>query len=609
MSPRVRALLTGLSVHLGIALTATWPTILSPLSRMIGHEDGDVWNHAWGPWWFWQTLGRGELPWHTDWLNAPWGGVLWFIDPIGGLLGAALVPVLGIEGAYNALIIGYVAAASAAAAALARRIGGPGLHAYFASAAVAFGPYLLSEIHNGISEAANLAPSLLALVACGQALDRGRWRDWLLVGLALGLSALGSAYYALATGLLVGLWSALRLLAAPRSLPRQLPKAILGAAIAGGLTLPIERAMRASVYADGALIHRATTQVEKLLIHNATDPRTYLWPGGFQSVELSTWGESFLHSGYLVWTVALLAGVGAWRRRRWGLLVASLVILSIALGPHLFYEGAWVLDAQGRKYALPYRLLQYALPPQAITHSLRLAMPGIAGLAALAAAGLPALTARLGWSVTPPIAAGAVLAAALDMVVLGGAPWPVARTPALVTEAQEWLAAQPVGEVEGRPAAIVLDLPGSVGNTMATSRYLTLQAYHRRPIPYRPDARGVTSALMPAKSFPPFALASEVRPEHRAMMLPATSRMKSFNRQDLARLGVQWIVLHDDLERGEENLDVIADWLTRLYGEPVQTFGAERIWRVEGQGKVDFTEADLQAVLREGDQEILDKKN
>ena len=113
---------------------------------------------------------------------------------------------------------------------------------------------------------------------------------------------------------------------------------------------------------------------------------------------------------------------------------------------------------------------------------------------------------------------------------------------------------------------------------------------------------------MPAKSFPPFALASELRPEHRAMMLPAASRMKAFNRQDLVRLGVQWIVLHGDLERGEENLEVIADWLVRLYGEPVQTFGEKRIWKVEGQGKVDFTEADLESILREGDQEILERQ-
>ena len=81
MTHRVKSWLVALAIHAGIAIAATWPTVTAPLTRMIGHADGDVWNHAWGPWWFWQSLGTGELPWHTTWLNAPWGGVLWFIDP------------------------------------------------------------------------------------------------------------------------------------------------------------------------------------------------------------------------------------------------------------------------------------------------------------------------------------------------------------------------------------------------------------------------------------------------------------------------------------------------------------------------------------------------
>ena len=50
--------------------------VLHPFSRMVGHPDGDVWNHAWGPWWFWESLSGGNLPWHTDLLHAPSGGTL-----------------------------------------------------------------------------------------------------------------------------------------------------------------------------------------------------------------------------------------------------------------------------------------------------------------------------------------------------------------------------------------------------------------------------------------------------------------------------------------------------------------------------------------------------
>jgi len=598
MSTRVKAALIALTktlaIHLGIAVAATWPTAASPFSRMIGHADGDVWNHAWGPWWFWQSLGTGQLPWHTEWLNAPWGGVLWFIDPIGGLLGASTVGLLGLEATYNALMVLYVAAASFAAAGLARRLGATDPGAYVASVAVAFGPYLLSEVHNGISEASNLAPSILALWACARALDDGRWRDWLLVGLALGLSALGSAYYALATGLVVGVWCALRLAAAPRSLPRQLPKAILGAAVAGGLSYPIAEVMRQSVYTDGALIHRAETQAELLVLHNAVDPRTFLWPLGFQSVDLESWGESFLHSGYLGWSVLALAGLGAWRTRRFGLLAASLAALSVALGPHLFYDGAWATNAAGQRYALPYRLLQTVLPPQAITHSLRLAMPGIVGLSALAAAGLSALA-----GLDRRKAGAGVALVALELVTLGGAPWPVARTPALDVSAQEWIAQQPSDTLEGRPVATVLDLPGAVGNTMTTSRYLPLQAIHRRPIPYRPDARGATSAMVNARIFQALALASEVRSGHRMMLQDKLEGVKTLKRGELRKLGVQFVVVHRELERGGENIAWSEDLLTRLYGEP-KVFGEMAVFETGGEGRIELTEADRAVWEREG---------
>lgn len=588
MSPRVKSWLIGLAVHALVAVAATWPTITAPLSRLIGHPDGDVWNHAWGPWWFWQSLGTGQLPWRTTWLNAPWGGVLWFIDPIGALVGAPAVALLGLDGAYNAVMMLSIGLSSAAAAALARRLGARGPAAYVASAAVAFGPYLLSEVHNGISEACNLGPGILALLATARALDLNRWRDWLGVGAALGLTALGSAYYALATGLVVGCWSALALLARPRSLHRRLPKAAAGAALAAGLTLPIERVMKASVYAEGALIHRAGEQVELLVLHNAVDPRTFLWPLGFQSVDLSSWGEAFLHSGYLGWSVAALAIVGVWRTRSFALAAACMLSLSVALGPHLFYGGDWVLDAAGRRYALPYRFLQQLLPPQAITHSLRLAMPGIVGISALAAAGLRGVSPRLG--------AAAALGVALEMVTLGGSPWPVARTPALDTAAQEWIRQQPVERAGGRVIATVLDLPGAVGNTMTTSRYLPLQAVHRRPIPYRPDARAATSALIRAKAFKPLALASEIRPEQRALLLPVVTGLTRLDREDLRRLGVQWVVVHRELERGQENIAWTEDLLTRMYGEP-RVFGDHAVYRVAGEGLVWLGPADKQ-ILR-----------
>ena len=163
-----------LRVHIGIALAALWPLLLAPMTRMVGHQDADVWNHAWGPWWFWENLSSLSLPWQTTWLNAPTGGTLWFIDPTAGLLGMLPAGLLGPYAAYNLVILFYLTATSWAAARLAERLAGPGLHCLVASVALVFGPYLLSEVHNGISEACNLAPAILALTAAALPLHTHR---------------------------------------------------------------------------------------------------------------------------------------------------------------------------------------------------------------------------------------------------------------------------------------------------------------------------------------------------------------------------------------------------------------------------------------------------
>ena len=98
-----------------LALVGTFPLVLSPFSRLIGHEDADVWNHAWGPWWFWTSLKAGTLPFSTDLLAWPDGGVLWYIDPLGALFGMGIVPIFGVVAAYNAAVVFNVVLAAAGA--------------------------------------------------------------------------------------------------------------------------------------------------------------------------------------------------------------------------------------------------------------------------------------------------------------------------------------------------------------------------------------------------------------------------------------------------------------------------------------------------------------
>ncbi len=530
---------------------------------MVGSPDADVWNHAWGPWWFWESLKSGQLPWHNDWLFHPQGGTLWFIDPISGLLGALLVPLLGILGTFNAVIFLYLVAASWAAARLAESVAGPGRQNLLASVALLTGPYLLSEVHNGISEAVNVAPTLLALWAAERAFREGTQRNWTVLGLLLGLVALGSAYYLLATAVILAVCGVAWLASRP---PRvEVLRAVRGGAIATLLVLPIGWLMRRSVHAGDALIFRASEEVATLKLHNAVDPRTYFWPGGFQSVDLTAQGEAFLHSGYLGLTVIALAVLGTWWTRRWALAIAATTSLLIGLGSHLFVAGEIVQLPSGATLALPHRLLELLLPPQAITHPLRLALPGIAIVSVLAAAGLKRL---------PPqftlVGLGVV---GLEMLFVGQSPWPMSMTDKLDTEAATYIA----DSLEDSEARGVLDLPGAVGNTMATSRYLVYQAYHRRPIPYRPDARASTSGLLGSSTFVPMVVASEWRVEHRGSLLLAAQNLSQVSPRELADRGIRWVVVHRSLDRGQENLVQTEAYLESLYGKP-RIFGDKAVY-------------------------------
>lgn len=535
--------------------------LLSPTRRMVGHPDADVWNHAWGTWWFWENLSTGSLPWHTDWLYAPTGGLLWFIDPIAGILGMLPAGIFGLFFAFNFVILLYLIAISWAAARLAERLAGPGLHCLVASVAMLFGPYLLSEVNNGISEACNLAPCILALTAAHDAMATNKRKDWLILGALLGVTALGSIYYLLGCALVLAVWIPAWLLKRPSL--KALSSAFLGFGLSAALILPIVLAMRASVYADNPLILREGGAIDLLQMHNAVDLRTYLWPGGFQSVDLLAQGESFLHSGYLGWTVLFLALLGLKEKRIWRWAGAILVLLILGLGTRLYWGDDWVTGGAGQTYALPFHWLVQVLPAQAVTHSLRVAMPALVLLGGLAAVGLAGRSKR--------ITLGVLLLVPMEMVLVGGSPWPPPRTDALDFRATEYIAQQP-------NQGLVLDLPGAVGNTMRTSQYLVFQSSSRRAIPYRPDARAVTSALLGDPTFALLALASENRPNHRPNLVRDVQRIKSLRARSLADRGVQWIVVHRDLDQGSENTVLTEEILQSLFGPP-QVFGEKAVYK------------------------------
>ncbi len=537
--------------HLGVGCLATWPMVEAPASRLIGHPFVDVWNHAWGAWWFWDSLSQGALPLHTRLLGAPSGGYLWYIDPIGALATAPLVPVLGVVAAWNVLVLAYVTLASVAGRGLALALGASATSSWVGAVATAVSPYLLSEIHNGISEAVGVCWSVFALAALARAgAADGRRRDWAMAGLWGGLTAVGTVYYALGLALAA---LPLALHAAWRR-PREGTLGILTAAlVAAAIAVPTFLLVRITLGDPaGALIGRPDAPLSNpaifgILAHNAVDPRSFFVPGEFQSVDVSRYGEFFLHTSYVGWVALCLALWG----RRWLVLGAATLPLVFSLGPFLYYDGDFVRHG-ARLVDLPYRLLFEVLPTSALGHPQRAGFPGLALLYGLAAATLA--RAR------PPVVSILALAVAGEALLLSPAAWPIARTApwddASAVHVREAVARQP------DRAGIVLDLPGDVpGSGMTTSRYLLLQATHGLPLPYSPDVRVAACKLQDTSA--------------RALLQRLPSADRVVTAASLHAAGVRWVVLHGDLADVSTEERV----LTPVLGEP-ERFGEVAVYPV-----------------------------
>ena len=556
-------------IWLGLGLVVLYPASLAPGSLLVGHPDVDVWNHAWGYWFVPHSLAQLQLPLSTPLVGAPDGGDLYFIDMLGALIGAPLAWIFGAAVAYNGVLLLRVAAAGLAAQCLTEALTSRGPHTWLAGAAFATTPYLLSELSNGITEVATvhwLAWTLLAAHRVREAPGPRRWR-WL--GLSLGLCAAANFYYGLVAGMMVLIvlgWDALGAWrAGHRPTRTALKPVVVALVLAAVVALPFWGGFQWTLHSEGALVVRPQEVASGwMLTHNAVDPRTFFAPGDFQSVDLTQYGEAFRHTGYLRWTLMLLALVGAVTHRAlrpW--LVAGLVSGIIGLGPFLWWGEHLMMG--GRHISLPFYWLQFVLPDVAITHTLRLAAGAQLMVAVLGAAGWMAIARRLGPLGTPAAAVGVAALVMAEGAFLSPAEWPVPTSDAAVPAAYEDLGEGPV-----------LDLPGSVGATMATSQYFWFQTSHGRPVPWSPNVRLDSCRDLDVQGA--FTHPQTRAHSHQVVEDPA-SGPDFLQIQLLKRYAA--IVVHTDLEARAKLPSSYGETLTKVLGPP-EAVGDLLIWRGGG---------------------------
>lgn len=342
------------------------PVLLEPCALALGHPQADTWNHVWGYAHVAQAWAGGSLT-YTDALGG--GGSLWFIDTPMATVLAPVTWLFGPVASYNLSIFINLSLAGYASWGLARHLSGSGTAALFSGVVCALSPYLLSQVHSGISESVGVGWFALSTWALILWREEGGGRRALLAGLALSAAALSSWY----TGLFAVLLAIPALWGLDRRRLAQLPALMLPLLLLAGPTLAM---FRATLSAPDALVLRDSTRVWGALVgHNSVDLIAWIWPSAAPDLE-ARFDEALRIGVYLGWALLLPVGLAArnGQAKRW--LTAGLGVGLLALGPFLCIAGGPALLPNGQPIPLPFLALIELVPGLApISHAFRFTAP------------------------------------------------------------------------------------------------------------------------------------------------------------------------------------------------------------------------------------------
>ncbi len=462
--------------YLVCALLFTLPVWLDPLHRLPGESTSDLADHAWGYHWVARSLADGRIPFHTDLVRFPAGGSLFFGDPLGALMAAPLVWIVGLVPAFSLVAMFQLVFAAMAAYAVGLRWCGSRPAAFVGGTVFAFSSYALSCLHSGTSGYLVLGFLPLFLFAAGRALTRGGGR-WLL---AAAVTAWAITFAAPYYGLFAAVFTLV--LAGVLALRREVEvDALIGrgaavAALSAAGMAPTLLAVRAAMGAGDALVSPDNSPGWDQVTLPRIDALTFLVPWDYHFPDMAAEGNiGILHANSLGWIALGLAAVAGWRviaARRWWAALAVYAVLM--LGPQLTVAGRPLALGSLPLY-LPYAALCFpGSPLRSIHHPHRMVVWAMLLLGLLAALGLAHLlrgrSPRARWTL------GALVAAAVvgESLLLSPAHWPLP-----VTELDPPARCAELGrEAEGA----ILDFPPGAVHEART--YLLRATVHRRPTAY-----------------------------------------------------------------------------------------------------------------------------
>jgi len=181
-----------------LACLLTWPLPRHLQTDLLGPVSADLGVYIWNFWVFgYELLHRHHDPFSTELIFAYTGAsdfALHNYAAVSGLLGIPLVPLFGLIGAFNVVLISVVAASGWGAFILARRLGLSTIPAWSAGALFMASPALVARqtAHFSLVIAAPLPLFLWALL---RTLDKRRIGDAVLTGIMAAVASYSDAYY------------------------------------------------------------------------------------------------------------------------------------------------------------------------------------------------------------------------------------------------------------------------------------------------------------------------------------------------------------------------------------------------------------------------------
>ena len=481
-----------IGIHAGAlaAYAALAVVLLGPLdmsSEIWGNNTTDVYTKLNLRAWQASEAARGTpLPLHTDHLLYPDGSPLFMADPVGGVLVTPVVWVLGPMVGYNVLLLGNLVFGCWSMFWLVGRLQGGTRDrwaALLAGAIYGLCPLALGHINNGVTEIQQIGWLPLFVGALLALYDDARAPAGLRRAALLSLAAAAAWWFAsvashwyfgmFASGLFVLLLVTLAAHARDRHVILRLLARFAAAGIMFTvLVLPVVLVFLGSVEEagltrglEGENANRMRFRADLAFLFASRAPEN-------PDVEV------YLHLAYLGFAAPLLALVGLWRagvrRAVAACLLAAAFFALLSFGPDLMVHNHNTNSALVQA-VMPYTLLSTVVPffgsmdfPYRFFLLVHLFVALAVGLS------LSGLVPRLKLRV--PLYLGAMGVVLLEVALLSGVPWPMARQPISAPKAVADLA-----RVDGQFA--VFDLPVRF-DLEVLNRYTVNQVFHRRPIVY-----------------------------------------------------------------------------------------------------------------------------